>query len=107
MQDFCSAIELALLNPAALGQVYNLASAYVTWEEVAGMVVAAVGSASGVAAVPAAGWTGAAFLADRWELDDRRIRETLGFKPARDPAGVRAALRRAIARTWSTMAAAA
>lgn len=44
--------------------------------------------------------TGAAFLADRWELDDRRIRNQLGFVPAREPAGVREALKRAIARTW-------
>ena len=106
MQDFCSAIEMALLNPAAFGQVFNLASAYITWEEVAGMVAAAVGSAGGVATVPVTEWKGAAFLADRWELEDGRIREALGFKPARDPAGVREALRRAIARTWQTMAAA-
>src|SRR5574341_236375 len=102
MEDFCSAMELALFSPAARDRVFNLASAYITWEDVAGMVVAAVGSAGGVAAVPAAEWTGAAFLADRWELYDRRIHETFGFKPARDPAGVRAALRRAIARTWKT-----
>ena len=98
---------MALLNRAALGQVFNLASAYVTWEEVADMVLGAVGSAAGVATVPVAEWPGAAFLADPWELDDRRIREAIGFKPARDPAGVRAALRRAIARTWKIMAATA
>ena len=62
------------------------------------------GSAAGVEVVPPAEWTGAAFLADRWELDDRRIRESLGFKPAGDPLAVRQALRRAIARTWQTMA---
>jgi nucleoside-diphosphate-sugar epimerase len=104
LEDFCSAIEMALGSPAAIGQVFNLASAYITWEEVAGMVVAAVGSAGGVATVPVTAWTGPAFLADRWELDDRRIRGALGFKPARDPAGVRGALRRAIARTWHGMA---
>lgn len=40
------------------------------------------------------------FLADRWELDDRRIRTQLGFAPAREPAGVREALKRAITHTW-------
>lgn len=53
--------------------------------------------------VPATEWTGAAFLTDRWELDDRQIRTALGFKPARDPAGIREALRRAIGRTWQDM----
>jgi nucleoside-diphosphate-sugar epimerase len=105
MQDFRSAIELALLNPAAFGRVFNLASAYIMWGEVADMVVGAAGSAGGVNWVPVVEWTGAAFLADPWELDDRRIRKALGFKPARDPAGVREALRRAMARTWQTMAA--
>lgn len=104
MEDFNLAMELILLNPRSLGQTFNLASAYVTWEEVARMAVEATGSSAKVEIVPPAEWTGAAFLADRWELDDRRIRRLLGFKPARDPVGVRDALRRAIGRTWSQMA---
>jgi len=104
MQDFNQATELILNDPRGLRGTFNLASAYVTWEEVARMVVEATGSSAEVAVVPRAEWPGAAFLADRWELDDRRIRETLGFKPARDPAGVREALRQAIARTWQAIA---
>lgn len=100
MEDFNLAVELILRNPASFGHIFNLASAYVTWEEVARMVVEVTGSSGRVEVVPQTEWTGAAFLADRWELDDRRIRERLGFKPTRDPAGVREGLRSAIARTW-------
>ncbi|MFI5339909.1 MAG: NAD-dependent epimerase/dehydratase family protein [Candidatus Methylomirabilales bacterium] len=100
MEDLIQAIGLILLNPRSFGQVFNLASAYVTWEEIARVAVEITGSSAGVEVIPATEWTGAAFLADRWELDDQRIRERLGFKPTRDPAGVRDALRRAIARTW-------
>lgn len=100
MEDFIQAVELILLNPGSFGQVFNLASLYVTWEEVARMAVEVTGSSARVEVVPPTEWTGAAFLADRWELDDRRIRERLGFKPTRDPAGVRGALQRAIAGTW-------
>jgi hypothetical protein len=64
------------------------------------MAVKTTGSSAAVEVIPAAEWTGAAFLADRWELDDRRIRERLGFKPSHDPAGVREALGQAIERTW-------
>ncbi len=103
MEDFNLAMELILLNPRTLGQTFNLASASVTWEEVARMVVEATGSSTRVEVVPVEEWKGAVFLADRWELDDRKIREKLGFKPARDPAGVREALRRAIATTWEGM----
>ena len=100
MEDFIQAVDLILVNPGSLAQIFNLASLYVTWEEVARMVVDVAGSFAGVQVVPQAEWAGAAFLADRWELDDRRIREKIGFKPTRDPAGVREALRRAIASTW-------
>jgi UDP-glucose 4-epimerase len=100
MEDFIQAVELALANPASFGRVFNLASAYVTWEEVARMAVTITGSSAGVEVIPAANWTGAAFLADRWELDDLSVRERLGFKPIWDPSGVREALGRAIERTW-------
>ncbi len=98
-EDFNRAVEMVLAHPAA-GRVFNLASAYTTWEEIAGMVVEVTGSAAGVQTVPREAWTGAAFLADRWELDDRRIRAELGFKPSRDPWGVRDGLREAIRKTW-------
>ena len=99
-EDFNRAVEMILARPADTGRVFNLASAYVTWEEVARIVVEVTGSTAGVQVVPRAEWKGAAFLADRWELDDRRIRAELGFRPSSDPAGVQAGLRRAIRKTW-------
>jgi alpha-beta hydrolase superfamily lysophospholipase len=48
-------------------------------------------------------WTGAAFLADAWDLDDRRIRRVVGFAPALASSGLRAALRQAMARTWAQL----
>jgi nucleoside-diphosphate-sugar epimerase len=103
LEDFNLVMELILLNPQSFGQTFNLASAYVTWEEIARMAVEATGSSATVEVIPVEEWKGAVFLADRWELDDHKIREKLGFKPARDPAGLRDALRRAIGRTWSQM----
>jgi UDP-glucose 4-epimerase len=99
-EDFNLAVELILSSPGTGGRVFNLASAYVSWEEVARMVVATTGSGARVQVVPTEQWTGAAFLADRWELDDGRIREQLGFKPCREASGVRDALRQAIDATW-------
>jgi UDP-glucose 4-epimerase len=99
-EDFNLAIARILARPAPGGRVFNLASAYVSWEDVARMVVEVTRSAAGVEVIPAADWRGAAFLADRWELDARRIRDELGWAPTQDPAGVRVALTRAIAKTW-------
>jgi UDP-glucose 4-epimerase len=102
--DLCRAIEALLCKPAAFGQVFNLASGYVTWEEVARMAVEVTGSIGRVEVVHLAEWTGAAFLADAWDLDDRRIRSRIGFAPSLDSKGLRAALQQAMARTWAQLA---
>jgi len=101
--DFNLAAAAILSRPVSGGRVFNLASAYVSWEEVARMVVEVTGSASKVDAIPAEEWRGAAFLADRWELDDRRVRRELGFTPASDSHGVCEGLRRAIRKTWEAI----
>ena len=99
--DFNLAIERILSSPARGGGVFNLASAYVSWEDVARMIVEITGGRGGIEVVPREAWSGAAFLADRWELDDRRIRAQLGVTPCRDEPGVREALRKAIGATWA------
>jgi UDP-glucose 4-epimerase len=102
LDDFVQAVDL-LLRADLRGHVYNLASAYVTWEEIARLVVDVTGSAAPIRVLPRTEWAGAAFLADRWELDDRRIRAEVGFKPTRDPVRLRLALREAIAATWASV----
>ena len=101
--DFNHAVEAILSAPTTGGRVFNLASAYVTWEEVARMVVKVTGGRGAVEVIPREAWTGAAFLADRWELNDQRIRTAVGFKPIRDTTEVREALARAIAGTWERL----
>lgn len=98
MEDFNDAVAALLLDERSFGETFNLASAYVTWEDVASMAVAATGSSSGVEIVSPSAWRGPAFLADVWQLDDRRIRERLGFAPRHDAAEVRSMLKRAVRR---------
>jgi UDP-glucose 4-epimerase len=101
--DFNRTVETLLSDTTPGGRVFNLASAYISWEEVAHMVVRATGGIAAVEVVPRSSWTGAAFLADRWELDDTRIRAALRFRPTQSPDGVRAALERAIVHTWARL----
>lgn len=103
MDDLCRVVLQVLGNPAASGQVFNVGSAYVTWREVAEMVLRTTGSRARVEVVPAGRWTGAAFLANRWELDDGRLRHALAWTPRGDPAAVRARLEQAIEGTWRTL----
>jgi UDP-glucose 4-epimerase len=102
-EDFNLAVETILEHPGAVGRVFNLASAYIGWDEVARMVAEIAGGKGGIELVPRTAWRGAAFLADRWELDDRRIRSALGLTPSRDASQVREALRQAIAATWQRL----
>jgi nucleoside-diphosphate-sugar epimerase len=102
LDDFIQTVDLLLGKDLRGGQVFNLASGYVTWKEIARLVLEITGSAAPIRVVPRSEWTGAAFLADRWELDDRRVRTEMGFRPARDAASLRLALRDAIAATWKS-----
>jgi UDP-glucose 4-epimerase len=99
-EDLADGVLLALSQCSVADQVFNLQSAYVSWEEIAAMVVAITGAKARVEIVPPAEWNGAPFLADAWRLDDALAREQLGYRPRRDAAGVRAQLRDSIARTW-------
>ncbi|MGZ6124293.1 MAG: NAD-dependent epimerase/dehydratase family protein [Myxococcales bacterium] len=102
-EDLAQGVLFALHAGGAPDHVFNLQSAYVSWEEIAAMVIAVTGSKAKVELVPPAQWTGAPFLADAWRLDDGLARELLGYRPSRDPAGVRARLQESIARTWETL----
>jgi UDP-glucose 4-epimerase len=107
MEDLADAILTVLLDQRAFGEVFNLASADVTWEEVARMVLEVTGSGAGVEVVPPSAFTGPAFLADPWLLDGARIRGRLGWEPRERPDAVKARLGRAIGRTWERVRAAA
>jgi UDP-glucose 4-epimerase len=102
MADLHQGIEKCLFAPAAYGQTFNLATVYVTWNEVAGIVKDVTGSASEIRSVPASEWRGSPFLADPWELDDTLARQLVGYNP-HGPEEAKAALRDAVAHRWETM----
>ncbi len=97
LEDLARAFELALTQEAA-GQVYNVGSFYVTWEEIAGMAVEQAGSKSEVEVVPLEQWQGPRFLSDCWELSFEKAAAELGYRPACGREAGLAALRKALAR---------
>jgi len=102
MADLAQGVERCLFNPKANGRTFNLATVYVTWEEVAEMVLHVTGSRSGLRCIPREEWTGAAFLSDPWELSDSAARECLGYRPM-DPSAAKASLNVAISNCWEAM----
>ncbi len=95
-EDLCSAILRALPATASIGQVFNLATVYLEWKEVARMIIGIVDSASHLDVVPARDWKGAQFLADRWELSTAKAERLFGYRSLFSPALARQRLEAAI-----------
>ena len=102
MADLAQGVGRCLFQPKAYGRTYNFSTVYVTWEEVAEMVREVTGSRSGIRSIPRGDWTGSAFLADPWRLEDRLAREELGYAPM-EASGAKASLKKAISRCWEAM----
>jgi len=103
MADFAQALDLSYFNPKAYGETFNLSTVYVTWEEVAKMVMEVTGSSSEIKVIPREEWKGSAFLADPWALDDHRAREILGYRPGQEEPEAKTSLKAAIAHCWKAM----
>ncbi len=78
--DFLLGLEKVLLNEKAMGETFNLSSFYITWEEVAKLIVDIAGSGS-VETVSQSDWKGSSFIADEWDLTYKKLRDLLGFSP--------------------------
>jgi nucleoside-diphosphate-sugar epimerase len=81
MADLARAMASAISNPAASGQVYNVGSLFLTWEEIGKMIVRLTGSTSGIQLIPPDRWEGPAFLNEVWDLSWDKAERDLGYKP--------------------------
>lgn len=79
LDDLVKGIELSFLNQKSFGQVFNLSSLFLTWEEIANIIVEEVGSGK-VKIVSQEDWKGSSFLADVWNLSSQKAESLLGFK---------------------------
>lgn len=78
--DFVLGVETILLNERAMGETFNLSSFYITWEDVARIIVDVTGSGR-VEAVSQSDWKGSSFIADEWDLTSKKLGDFLGFSP--------------------------
>ncbi|MGZ3596883.1 MAG: NAD-dependent epimerase/dehydratase family protein [Syntrophales bacterium] len=81
MADLESAIMLAASRPIASGQIYNLGSFFLTWEEIVKIIVHLTNSNSPIRFIPSEEWHGSAFLSEVWDLDCSKAKAELGFGP--------------------------
>lgn len=77
--DLVQAILLAFKRPKTYGEVFNLATVYLSWEAIAGIIMELTGSASQLAVIPASEWQGPQFLADSWRLCTCKAEQLFGY----------------------------
>jgi UDP-glucose 4-epimerase len=95
-EDMAHALLLAAQEPAAIGQMFNLATVYLEWRDIAQMIIAATDSPSRVDAVAAGEWRGAPFLADSWQLSTTKAEQLFGYRSSFSPAVASHRLEKAI-----------
>jgi nucleoside-diphosphate-sugar epimerase len=84
MGDLGKAVKMAMANPVASGQIYNLGSFFLTWQEIAARVIALAGSKSNLQFIPSEQWEGPAFLNEVWDLSWEKAEKNLQYEPT-DP----------------------
>ncbi|MCG0277703.1 MAG: NAD(P)-dependent oxidoreductase [Thermanaeromonas sp.] len=99
MADLAEAMRLAMGNPRAAGQIYNVGSLFLTWEEIGAMIIDLTGSRSSVKLIPSDQWEGPAFLNEVWDLSWDKAARELGYRPQRTAAETRAMFIQALKNT--------
>ena len=81
MTDLGRAITSAIARSTASGQIYNLGSLFLTWEEIGSMIVDLTHSNSIIRLIPSDQWKGPAFLNEVWDLSWDKAKHELAYEP--------------------------
>ncbi len=95
--DLTDAFLRAMEKQESVGQIFNLATLYLEWSDIARMIIEITGSSSSLEVIPAREWKGAQFLADPWELSTAKAARLFGYRSLFSPAMARRRLENAIA----------
>jgi UDP-glucose 4-epimerase len=94
--DLTRAILLAFQKPQTYGEIFNLATIYLSWEDIARMIIEVAGSSSPLVVIPAKEWQGPQFLADSWRLDTGKAGQLFGYSSLFSHDSARESLKAAI-----------
>ena len=98
MEDLSKAIASAMEVSGASGQIYNLGSLFLTWEEIGAMIINLTHSKSSIQLVPSDQWKGPAFLNEVWDLSWDKAEKDLGFNPCHSNEEIRSQFVKALQR---------
>ncbi|MDP2973019.1 MAG: NAD(P)-dependent oxidoreductase, partial [Deltaproteobacteria bacterium] len=103
LDDLTNAILLALNKQNTFGEIFNLSTLYLSWEEVARMIIEITDSSSPLEVIPLREWKGAPFLADPWELSTEKAERVFAYRSTLSHLTARQSLKEAIARCYKNM----
>jgi len=81
MADLGRAMRSAVQKSASSGQVYNVGSLFLTWEEIGKTIVDLTHSTSTLQFIPSDQWQGPAFLNEIWDLSWEKAKRELEYEP--------------------------
>jgi len=99
--DLAHALLLAVQEQASIGQIFNLATVYLEWRDIAQIIIKLADSSSRLEVVPAREWRGAQFLADPWQLSAAKAERLFAYRSLFTPSTARQRLERALSQPAS------
>jgi UDP-glucose 4-epimerase len=104
LDDLTNAILLAIQKQEVFGEIFNLSTLFLTWEEVARIIIDVTHSSSPLEVIPAKEWKGPAFLADVWELSTGKAERLFAYRSTLSHLTARQRLKEAIAKCYEDIA---
>jgi UDP-glucose 4-epimerase len=103
LDDFTNAVLLAIQKQKTFGEIFNLSTLFLSWEEVARIIIEVTHSSSPVKVIPTNQWKGPAFLADIWELSSEKAEKLFAYRSILSPSVARQRMKEAIVRCFTGM----
>jgi len=100
MDDLTNAILMASQNPKTFGEIFNLSTLFLSWEEVARIIIEVTDSSSPLEVIPSKEWKGAPFLADIWKLSTDKAERLFAYRSTLSHQAAQQKLKEAIAKCY-------
>jgi len=103
LDDLTNAILLAIQKQKTFGEIFNLSTLFLSWEEVAWIIIEVTNSSSPLEVIPAGEWKGPSFLADIWELSIEKAEQFFTYRSTLSYLTAKQRLKEAIAKCYKDM----
>jgi UDP-glucose 4-epimerase len=100
MDDLTNAILTAIQKKKTFGEIFNLSTLFLSWEEVARIIIEVTHSSSPLRVIPAGEWKGPTFLADIWELSSDKAEKLFTYRSTLSHLMARQRLKEAITKCY-------